>query len=67
MRETHISLLFVRPEFHRRGIAKQLFLRALEETPETEITVKTSSYAGCVCFILLSLSVVTLVINGLKH
>jgi ribosomal protein S18 acetylase RimI-like enzyme len=46
----HISLLFVAPEFHRCGIAKELWHRALQicqaTRPElTEISVNSSSYA----------------------
>ncbi len=46
----HISLLFVAPEFHRRGIAKELWQRALHiclaARPDlTEVSVSASSYA----------------------
>lgn len=46
----HISLLFVAPEFQRRGIAKELFHRALQiclsnEPQLSQISVKSSSYA----------------------
>ncbi len=46
----HISLLFVPPEFHRRGIAKELWHRALQicqaARPDlTEISVNSSSCA----------------------
>lgn len=45
MRDEHISLLFVRPKYHRRGIAKQLFLTMLQATPGSAITVNSSPYA----------------------
>ena len=46
----HVSLLFVAPEFQRRGIAKELLRRALQicranEPKLSEITVNSSSYA----------------------
>ncbi len=46
----HVSLLFVDPDFHRRGVAKGLFHRAVDlcltEKPDlTEITVNSSFYA----------------------
>jgi ribosomal protein S18 acetylase RimI-like enzyme len=46
----HISLLFVAPEFHRRGIAKELWHRALQICQANrlellEISVNSSSYA----------------------
>ncbi|TYQ12785.1 UNVERIFIED_CONTAM: N-acetylglutamate synthase-like GNAT family acetyltransferase [Acetivibrio alkalicellulosi] len=46
----HISLFFVDKEYHKRGIAKQLFIKALKhclnKNPQTkEITVYSSPYA----------------------
>lgn len=46
----HISLLFVDAKYHRRGIAKELFRRALEicrnrDPGLAEFTVNSSSYA----------------------
>jgi GNAT superfamily N-acetyltransferase len=44
----HISLLFVDPQFHRRGIARSLFETVLEvckRNGHTEITVNSSPYA----------------------
>jgi GNAT superfamily N-acetyltransferase len=44
----HISLLFVDPELHRRGIARALFETVLEVCKKdgyTEITVNSSPYA----------------------
>lgn len=41
----HISLLFVDPQFHRRGIARSLFETVLEVCKNTEITVNSSPYA----------------------
>ena len=46
----HVSLLFVAPEFQRRGIAKELLRRALQicranEPRLSEISVNSSSYA----------------------
>lgn len=43
----HISLLFVDPKVHRRGIARALFEQAIKETPRGEhrvITVNSSPY-----------------------
>lgn len=42
----HISLLFVRKEYHRRGIARRLFEAAKQAcTGAKEITVNSSPYA----------------------
>ncbi len=44
----HITLLFVRKEYHRRGIARQLFEAVVEDIKSagcTEITVNSSPYA----------------------
>lgn len=44
----HISLLFVRKEYHRRGIARRLFLTVMDEIKQAgckEITVNSSPYA----------------------
>lgn len=46
----HVSLLFVAPEFQRRGIAKEIFHRALQiclsnEPQLSQISLKSSSYA----------------------
>jgi Acetyltransferases len=44
----HISLLFVNPQFHRRGIARSLFETVLEVCKKdgyAEITVNSSPYA----------------------
>lgn len=45
MRNEHICLLFVRKEFHRRGIAKALFLHILKKNKSERITVNSSPYA----------------------
>lgn len=45
MRQNHISLLFVRKEFHRQGIAKKLFRHMLSQITSNEITVNSSPYA----------------------
>ena len=45
MRKEHISLLFVKREFHRRGIAKSLFLFMLNQANDKRITVNSSPYA----------------------
>lgn len=45
MRQNHISLLFVRKEFHRQGIAKKLFRHMLSQIISNEITVNSSPYA----------------------
>ncbi|MGE5422681.1 MAG: GNAT family N-acetyltransferase [Ignavibacteriales bacterium] len=47
---THISLLFVREEYHRQGIAKSMLTHALNEIRESDpainqITVNSSPYA----------------------
>ena len=46
----HISLSFVKKDYHQQGIAKELFVKALEKCNElkpdsTEITVNSSPYA----------------------
>lgn len=41
----HISLFFIRPEYHRKGIGKALFEYAVNACPSTEITVNSSTYA----------------------
>lgn len=47
--ETHISLLFVDSEYHRRGIAsellKQMFYNTFREYGKREMTVNSSPYA----------------------
>lgn len=45
VRQTHICLLFVRKEFHRRGIAKSLLQAVLEQSKSETITVNSSPYA----------------------
>ena len=45
MREEHISLLFVKKEFHRQGIAKRLFQYMLAQIKSDRITVNSSPYA----------------------
>lgn len=45
MRQGHVSLLFVKKAFHRRGIAKNLFLHVLEQIKSEVITVNSSPYA----------------------
>jgi len=46
---SHISLMFVAKEHHRKGIARQLFSTVLEELKQsknaTQITVNSSPYA----------------------
>lgn len=44
-RGTHISLFFIHPNFHRRGIGKQLFNSAYAKQTGIQITVNSSSYA----------------------
>ena len=41
----HISLLFIRPEYHRQGLGKALFQYASALSPSIEITVNSSTYA----------------------
>lgn len=42
---THISLFFIRPEYHRKGIGRRLFDFTLCDNPAQEMTVNSSSYA----------------------
>ena len=44
-RGTHISLFFIHPNFHCRGIGKQLFDSAYAKQTGIQITVNSSSYA----------------------
>lgn len=49
VRTSHVSLLFVDPAHHRRGIARALFERLLDQcrgAGSTEITVNSSPYAA---------------------
>ena len=39
----HISLFFIKPSYHRRGIGKQLFKTAILNQPVSEMTVNSSS------------------------
>ncbi len=41
----HISLFFIHPKFHRRGIGRQLFDFVYTNQPKMQITVNSSSYA----------------------
>lgn len=41
----HISLLFIRPEYHRQGLGKALFQYASALFPSIEMTVNSSTYA----------------------
>ena len=41
----HISLFFIKKEFHRKGIGKQLFDYSQCDCPANEITVNSSTYA----------------------
>lgn len=41
----HISLFFIRKEFHKKGIGKLLFHYALQDCPMREISVNSSTYA----------------------
>ena len=41
----HISLFFIKKEFHRKGIGKQLFDYSQYDCPANEITVNSSTYA----------------------
>lgn len=41
----HISLFFIRKEYHRRGIGKSLFYYFLNDYLVDEITVNSSTYA----------------------
>ena len=42
---THISLFFIHPKFHRRGIGEKLFNSVYVNQMGTQITVNSSSYA----------------------
>lgn len=41
----HISLFFIQPAYHRKGIGKRLFNLAIQDKPVSEMTVNSSSYA----------------------
>lgn len=41
----HISLFFVLPEYHKKGIGKALFEYAVNDCPSAEMTVNSSTYA----------------------
>lgn len=41
----HISLFFINPEYHRKGIGSKLFDFVLQNQPMQELTVNSSSYA----------------------
>lgn len=41
----HIALFFVRGAYHRKGIGRQLFLRACRDNPTGQMTVNSSPYA----------------------
>lgn len=41
----HISLFFIRPEYHRQGLGKALFRYASTLCPSVEITVNSSTHA----------------------
>ena len=42
---SHISLFFISPKFHRRGIGRQLFDSVYADQNQMQITVNSSSYA----------------------
>ena len=42
---SHISLFFIHPKYHRRGIGRQLFDFVYANRPQMQITVNSSSYA----------------------
>lgn len=68
MRQSHISLLFVEKEFHRQGIARNLFQYMLSHTPYDSITVNSSPYAleayGKLGFTATSAEQIT---NGIRY
>ncbi len=41
----HISLFFIKPQYHRKGIGKALFHYATSKCPSVEVTVNSSTYA----------------------
>ena len=41
----HISLFFIKPEHHRKGIGKKLFDYMENDSPVSEMTVNSSTYA----------------------
>ena len=41
----HISLFFIREEYHRKGIGRRLFDAFIEEISVPEMTVNSSTYA----------------------
>jgi GNAT superfamily N-acetyltransferase len=42
---THISLFFINPDYHHKGIGRKLFNRAYADQIVEKITVNSSSYA----------------------
>lgn len=42
---THIALFFVEGAYHRRGVGRQLFLRACRDNPAEQMTVNSSPFA----------------------
>ena len=44
-RDSHISLFFIHPKFHRKCIGRQLFDSIYINQPKIQITVNSSSYA----------------------
>lgn len=43
-KKRHISLFFIRQEYHRQGFGKSLFYHMIEDCNLTEITVNSSTY-----------------------
>lgn len=43
--DSHISMLFVKKQYHRRGIGKALLKHAIENSQADKITVHSSPYA----------------------
>lgn len=44
-RDNHLSLFFILPDFHRRGIGRRLFDTLVSDNDYDEITVNASTYA----------------------
>lgn len=43
--DKHISLFFIKPEYHRKGIGRLLFQSVINDHPLAEMTVNSSTYA----------------------
>ena len=44
-KDQHLSMFFIHPDYHRKGIGRALFTFAIQEHPYRSITVNSSTYA----------------------